>query len=293
MTNPFAPQAQQPEQPQQQAPAAPQQPAANPFGQPAGGNPFGQQVPQQVPAPAAPQAYAPQQGYPQQQAYAPPAAPGYAPQQQAPTGPAFYGAQQAPQGYAPQQAAPAAPATPPPALNPQGLNSAPPPPPSGDAKGAKLAHMYGRLVLVFPHGVTSRPRKPEYITPEQRAQGNLNQDVMTATVVVLDDGRGGQTPITYGGNPAAFPPVPDTESAPLPYVRKAMWITQSRLIAQLTPYLPQGAGAAPGMVAGRVVKAGPQANDPWYLDGANDGDLRLAQMYLEAVAAGHLPHPLA
>jgi hypothetical protein len=285
MTNPF-------EQPAQQA----QQPAAgNPFAQPAAapapqayappqhaqvpaGNPFGAGVPAQ-PAPQG-NPYA----QPAPQAYQPPAQqPAYAPQPQVPA------------TYAPpaQQQAPAqVPSGPPPALNVGDLRGAGAPPPMGDGRGAKLADMYGRLVLVFPLAIGRRPRNPQYITAEQRARGDLDQDQLTATVVVLDDGNGGMQPIAFGGAPYKLPPVPHTESSPLPYVRKAMWITQSRVIGQLRESLPQP-GGAPGMVIGRVVKAGPQGNDPWFLQGATEADLRLGGQYLELVQQGVYPHPLA
>jgi hypothetical protein len=202
--------------------------------------------------------------------------------------------QQAPAAAAPQAYAPApaqAPAAAPPALNMSGLQAAGAPV-VGEGGGAKLADMYGRLVLVFPLGVARVPRNPQFITQEQRNRGDLEQDRMTATVVVLDDGQGGMQPIAYGGAPYALPPKPHTESAPLPYVRKGMWINQSRLISQLRDFIAQP-GQAPGMICGRVVKAGPAQNDPWYLDGAKPEELALAGKYLEMVQAGHFTHPLA
>jgi hypothetical protein len=310
--NPFA----QAVAPAEQAPApqqAPQAaPAANPYAQQqaapaapaaAPSNPFGAGVPQQ--APAAPQAYAPA---PTQQAPANPyAAPGtgaYGPppgtthmqhvamQQQAP---AAYAPQQYPQGqqaYAPVQQQ-AAPAVPPPALDPSMLRGAPAPI-VGEGRGAKLAHMYGRLVLTFPLSITTKPRNPQFITQEQRARGDLNQEQITATFVVLDDGQGGMQPIRFGGDPSAFPPVPDNESAPLPYVRKGLWVTQSRVISQLRDFLPDPASGRPGgMVCGRMVKTGPARNDPWYITTANEQELALAGQYMQLVASGTYPHPLA
>lgn len=287
------------EQPAPQAPA--QQPAApapaqqpNPYAQPAAPAPQAQQpspfapaVPQQPQyAPPAPQAYAP----PQQPQYAPPAQPQYAPP--APQGP--YGQTAYGQAPAAQQAAPAqVPAGPPPVLHASALNAAPPPPPSGEGRGAKFAHMYGRLCMFLPQAIARRPRNPQYITAEQRQRGDLEQDQLTATVVVLDDGQGGNAPIMFGGDPAAFPPIPDTESAALPYVRKGMWITQSKVIEQLKPHLPSPAnGNVPGMVVGRLRKAGPQRNDPWFIEPANGPELERAGQYLALVQAGTFPHPL-
>jgi hypothetical protein len=199
--------------------------------------------------------------------------------------------QHAPQAYAPQQQA--APAVPPPALDPSMLRGAPAPI-VGEGRGAKLPHMYGRLVLVFPLSITRKPRNPQYITPEQRQRGDLDQEQVTATFVVLDDGQGGMQPIRFGGDPSAFPPVPDTESAPLPYVRKGLWVTQSRVISQLRDFLPDPTVGRPGgMICGRAVKTGPARNDPWYITTATEAELGLAGQYMQLVAAGQYPHPLA
>lgn len=299
MTNPFAPNVPaQAEAPQQQAPA---------------GNPFAQQAPQQQYAPAAPQQQNPyagaqqqvQQGiHPVQQAAAPAYAPPAPPQQvQQPQqgGNPFQGA-----GYAPppgvshmqhvaatyqQQAAPAQQrqAAPP----PLGQLNAAPAPVVGGGQGPNLVAMYGRLVIAFPLAIETVPRNPKYITDQQRAQGNVTQERMTVTFVVLDDGHGGNSAIAYGGAPHEMPPRPHTQSAPLPALSQALWISQSRMVQQLRPFLPAGSGAAPGMAVGRIVKSGPAHNDPWYLESANDRDMVIAQYYIDAVARGEFPHPLA
>jgi hypothetical protein len=278
---------------------APAEPAHQPAPQQApqtttnmGANPFGPAVPQAAPAPAPapapPQAYA-QPAQPAQPQYGAPQ--GY-PQQQA--APAAYAPQQYPQGqpqYAPQPQA--AQAAPPAALDPSMLRGAPAPV-VGEGRGAKLAHMYGRLVLVFPLSIARKPRNPQFITPEQRQRGDMEQEQITATFVVLDDGQGGMQPIRFGGDPSAFPPVPDTESAALPYVRKGLWVTQSRVISQLRDFLPDPAsGRAGGMICGRMVKTGPQRNDPWYITTATEQELALAGQYMQLVSAGTYPHPLA
>jgi hypothetical protein len=270
--NPFAaPQQVAPEQqpnPFAQAPAAPQQQAApNPFASnvPAATgvvapNPFGQQ-----PAvPAAPQAYAPQQQY---------AAP-------APATPPV-------QAYAPPAAAPMA-------LDPNALRAAGAPPASY-SKGPELPDMYGRLVLIFPQDIARVPRNPRFITDQDRARGNVEQDRMTATIVVLDSGPGtapGSGTIAWGGAPYALPPTPHTNNDPLPYVIKGKWISQSKLIDQCRAYVP-APGGAPGMIAGRLVKRGPAHNDPWYLETATDGELAIAAQYLQLVNEQRYPHPLA
>lgn len=257
------------------------QPAVEQQAPQAADNPFGPGVPAtpQQQAPAAPQAYA--QPAQQQSQHGAQGQPAWLAQQQA--------AQVQPQyAPAPQQAS----AAPPQALDPAMLRGAPAPI-VGEGRGAKLAHMYGRLVLVFPLSITRKPRNPQYVTPEQRARGDLDQEQITATFVVLDDGQGGMQPIRFGGDPAAFPPIPDTESAPLPYVRKGLWVTQSRVISQLRDSLPAGPGQPSSPVCGRMVKTGPQRNDPWYITTATDTELSLAGQYMQLVANGTYPHPLA
>ncbi len=256
--NPFgAPQGQPPAPAQAYAPA---QPAPQPYAPPAGGNPFG--------APAAP-------------AYAPPA-----PQQQyAPAAPVQqYAQQQAPAGSPPQL----------------GQVAAAPAPVAGGGRGAKLADMYGRLVIAFPHSLKRVPRRPEHITAEQRAAGNIDQDQMTVTFVVLDSGPGtppGTGFIDFGGAPHALPPTAHTDREALPYVRKGMWINQSRLIGQLRDFMPggplAGPNGAPGMVCGRLVKTGPESNAPWFLTTAEPAELTTAGQYLALVAQSRYPHPLA
>ena len=273
-------------------------------------NPFAQQ---QAAPPAAPQGnpYAQAQQHVQQpvQAYAPPAAPQQAPPAQGAPNP-FAQQQAAPQRqYAPpaapqgpygqtaapqQQYAPAPQQGPAPAL---GTATAPPPPVAGGGKGAKLPDMYGRLVLVFPLQLQRVPKNAKYITDADRAAGNLDQDRMTATVIVLDDGQGGMQPIAWGGNPHALGGSPHTELSPLPYVRKGMWLNQSQVIGQLSPYLPGrergGPNGAPGAAVGRLVKTGPEQNAPWYLTTPTEAELSLANTYLNLVGQGQYPHPLA
>lgn len=260
---------------QQAAPAAPQQQT------PAAGNPFAQAA-QQVGHAAVPQAYAPQQSY---GAPAPAAVQTY-PQYGAPAA-----QQQAPAPVVVTQYHQTAP----PAL---GTAAAPPPPVAGGGRGAKLADMYGRLVVVFPLSLQRVPKNAKFVTDADRQSGNLEQDRMTATVVVLDGGAvGNMQPLAWGGNPHALGGSPHTESSPLPYVRKGMWLNQSQVIGQLSPYLPGrergGPNGAPGAVVGRIVKTGPQQNDPWFITTPTEEELHLANQYLQLVGAGQFPHPLA
>lgn len=270
---------------------------ANPFAQhapapeQAPNNPFAQQqaAPAAVAAPAGPNPFA--AGVPTQAAAAPvaPAAPNPFAQQAAAPAPT---ANFASNPYA-QAPAPAAPAAGAPMLDPNALSAAPPPVIS-DGKGPKLPDMYSRLCLFFPQQLETVPRNPRYITEAQRVAGNVTQQRLTATVVILDSGPG--TPpggtIAWGGAPHQIGGAPHTNNDPLPYVRAGMWINQSRLISQLQPFLPNGS-APGGMVVGRLAKAGPENNDPWYLIAATEPEIALAQTYLRLVGAGQYRHPLA
>jgi hypothetical protein len=213
--------------------------------------------------------------------------------QPAPAAPQGLGTPQAGQSVQQHNFVPvAASAAAPPAFDFSRLASAPAPV-VGEGKGAALADMYGRLVLFFPLSISRVARRTEYITAEQRARGDLDQEQLVATVVVLDDGQGGMQPIAYGGKPYAIPSTPHTDQAPLPYVRKAMWVKQTRLISQLRDSLPAAPGGAPGMIAGRLNKTGPAQNDPWFLVGATEAEVALVRQYLELVQANQYPHPLA
>jgi hypothetical protein len=267
---------------QQPAPGNPfPQPAAQPAAQPAPANPFpAQQQAQPAPAnpfPAQQQAQAPQQP------------------QQWNAGVATYPAQQQ-TAQAPAPAAPAAwqPQGSPPALNAAAVASAPVAT-GGGGQGPELPDMYSRLVIFFPLALETVPRNPKFITEQQRAAGNVTQERMTATIVILDSGPGTQPggTIAWGGAPHEIPPRPHTNNDPLPCVVKNKWISQTRLIQQCRPFLPAGPGQAPGIVAGRPAKTGPAHNDPWYLVGASPEELALVQKYIELVMAGQYPHPLA
>jgi hypothetical protein len=154
--------------------------------------------------------------------------------------------------------------------------------------------MYGRLVLLFPHtierGLPSKFR-------DQSGQPKV-QDKIIATVVVLDDGNGGQQPIGYGGDMTSFPQKPHTDYGQLPYVRKGLFVWQNSIIKQIEAWLPGGPqapqdGRTPGMCLGRIAKDGPERTDPWYLRDPNEQDTQLANYYIAAVAEGRFPHPLA
>lgn len=290
--NPFA----------QNVPAAPEQPATapNPYAQPAAAPAAPQQAPnpfaQQQAAPAAPQAYAPAQQAPQanpyggQQGYAPHPAPAGPYGQTTYAPPAQTHVQQPVQAYAPAPQQGALPAL--------GTATAPPPPAPSGGRGAKLPDMYGRLVIIFPHLLQRVPKNAKFVTDTDRANGNLEQDRMTATVVVLDGGSpGNMTPIAFGGNPHVVGGRPHDKSEPLPYVNKGMWLNQSQLIGQVSDYLPGraqgGPGGTPGAAVGRLVKTAPEQNAPWYLTTPTPEELNLANQYLHLVMENRFPHPLA
>lgn len=159
---------------------------------------------------------------------------------------------------------------------------------SGGGGGAKLPDMYGRLVLILPikieRGIASNFKDDK---------GNAQvQDRMTATVVVLDGG-----PIAFGGAPYKMPPTPHTQSEPLPYVSKGLWISQAKLVEQCEPALATVAaqGVGKGMVLGRLLKNGTEANSAWILGEYTAAEADVAQYYLDAVARGDagFPNPLA
>lgn len=278
--NPFAqaPTAQPAQQPQAAAPnpfgavptaPAPAQATASAPAFPAQGNPF----PPQAPAPAQPSPFP-------------------APGQQV-AGQATYGVPQqvpAQQWQQPPAAAPAAP----PAFDMNRFGAAGAPPATG-GKGPDLAAMYSRLVIMFPLREETVPRNPQFVTAEQRAAGNVNQQRLTATLVVLDSGPGTQPggSIAWGGNPQVLGGQPHPNNDPLPYVRKSMWINQTKIIEQARPFMPATPGGAPGMLVGRPVKTGPEHNAPWYLTTATDQEMELARTYITLVTQGQYPHPLA
>lgn len=161
----------------------------------------------------------------------------------------------------------------------------------GGGSGAKLADMYGRLVLVLPLSISIVPKATMYITPEQAAAGQTTQPRMVATFVVLD----GESPIAFGGDLYAFPQKPHTKSEPLPHVSKALWISQSKLLEQTAEALAQAQahGAGAGMVLGRLLRGGNEKNSPWILGEYSAEDAQRAQYYLDGVASGQFPNPLA
>jgi hypothetical protein len=241
----------------------------NPFAPPATtppAQPYAQ--PQQPAAPAQP-------GNPFGPAAQPQAAPVAQPmQQQAPQSygpPGQQGSSQWPQGAAPA---------------PLGQFGRPQAPTIGGGQGADLVAMYGRLVLVLPqkleHGLPSKFTDPATGQPR-------TQDRMTATFIVLD----GANPIAFGGNPYSMPPVAHTKSEPLPHVSKALWISQSKLIEQCQEHLPAPGQTQGGMVLGRLVRAGNEANSAWILQDATPQDEEIANYYLAGVASGQFAHPLA
>lgn len=222
-------------------PAQQPQPAA-----PAG-NPF---MPQQQPAAPAPQHYTQQ---PQQ-----------APNPYAQPAPAANGGSPWPSGATP--VAPNMTAAP-------GQFSTPPPPSESTGGGMpKVADLQGRLVIVLPErlerGIPSR------FTDRQTGQPQL-QDRMTATVIVLDGGPLHWTPSRNGqAQPARV-------ENNMPMVIKGMWITQSKLIEQLTEALTlRQQGNPRGLALGRLWKAGAGQSDPYVLAAAQPQEVALYDQYV-------------
>lgn len=252
------------------APAAVPAPVEPPV-QPAAANPFGQPA-------AAPQAYvAPAPAAPAWLATPPPV-------EQAAYAPPFSSATVAPVQSAYQ----------PPALNVGALNSVAPAASGGT--GADLWAMFGWLVMVLPTQIESVPIPDKWKTDRDRANGRTHRERITANVIVIADPNGGTADMPWGGDPRTAPHMPGykphTETAPLPYVRKSMWLS-GKLVGQLRPGLPAAPGGAPSPLIGRVMKDGVEQTDPWFLSPATPEDLARAKYYLEAVGRGQFPHPLA
>lgn len=190
---------------------------------------------------------------------------------------------------APAYAPPAAQQAPAPATAPMLGTFAPAAPVvAGGGGGAKLADMYGRLVLILPLRI-ERNRPSNFKDP--KTQLPKMEDRMTATVVVLD----GANPIAFGGNPYIVPQIPHTKSEPLPHVSQGLWISQSKLVEQCEDALATVAVSGPGsgMVLGRLLKNGVEANSAWILGEYTEAEAATAQYYLDGVKSGQFPNPLA
>ncbi len=222
----------------------------------------------QAPAPAAPQPqgnpFAPQQ--PQQ---APPVQPQYTqqPAQQP---------QQQPQAYPnnggspwPQGATAGGPGL---VAQPGQFSTPPPPSASGQGGQPRVADLQGRLLIVLPESI-QRGVPSRYLGQNGQAQ---TQDRLTATVIVHDGGPLAWFPKANGQTMAQR-----TEN--VPYVIKAMWIQQTKLIEQLEEPLRLRLQGQPGIALGRLWKAGPGANDPYVMAPPNPQDVALYDQYVSQV----------
>lgn len=193
--------------------------------------------------PFAPQAPAPQQ-YTQQPS-----------QQQT-----FYGAQPQAQAPAPTNLV----------ARPGGYSTPPPPTASNGGGQPKFSDLQGRLLLILPERI-------ERGLPSRFMNNGVpqTQDRLTATVIVLDGGPLQWTPSRNGQ-----PGQPRAEQ--VPYVIKGMWITQTKLIEQLSEALGVRQAGGPGLALGRIWKAGQQQNDPWLLAPPSPQDGALYDQYVSA-----------
>jgi hypothetical protein len=220
-------------------------------------NPF---MPQQPAAPANP--------YAQPSAPAP-ANPYAQPQQQAPTNP-----------YAQQQAAPPAQYTQQPQQMPgNGLVARPgeflaPPPPSASGSGnlPSIGDLQGKLLIIMPESV--KRGVPSRFTNNGVPQ---TQDQMTCTIVVLDDGQGGQLTFMPKQNGQ---PTGQAQTVQLPYVIKGKWITQRKLVEQLEQALSMRLAGQPGLVFGRLWKTGTSNNDPYVLAQPQPHEVEIYNRYV-------------
>jgi len=149
-----------------------------------------------------------------------------------------------------------------------------PPPPSESSGGGmpKVSDLQGRLVIILPErlerGIPSR------FTDRATGQPQL-QDKMTATVIVLDGGPLHWTPSRNGQ------PQPPRVEHNMPMVIKGLWITQSKLIEQLTEALTlRQQGNPRGLALGRLWKAGTAQSDPYVLAPANPQEVALYDQYV-------------
>lgn len=277
MTDPFAAYAQQ--QAPAPAPAPVQQAPVAPAPAPA----VAPTTPAPTPAPAVdPQFAAYQAWLASQQAapvappatpapVAPPAAPippvaPVAPQQAPPVPPAQFVAPPAP-------AATAAPMTAPGSMNPDDLFDDPAP---QRPKGPRLREMYGRLLVIIPKGV-------EKVNRRQQDGSTVQQDRMTADVVVLDGG-----PMAYGGTPEKPPFNPHDKTAAIPHREVNMYVSAVGIISQCETALAKRRAGQPGMTIGRLgvgqAQQGSDRNPPWLLLPATPEDKALAARYVQALA---------
>ncbi len=148
-----------------------------------------------------------------------------------------------------------------------------PPPPSETTGGGmpKVADLQGRLVIFLPESI--QRGVPSRFTDPATGQPQL-QDKMIATAIVLDGG-----PLTWVPKRQGQAQAPQTGNVPM--VIKGLWITQSKLIEQLTEALNlRQQGSPRGLALGRVWKAGTAHSDPYVMAPANMAEVALFDQYV-------------
>lgn len=141
--------------------------------------------------------------------------------------------------------------------------------PPADASGnmPKLSDLTGRLILFLPErlerGVPSQFKNDD--------GSPRSQDRLTATLVVLDGG-----PVVWGGQTPAKP----RQQEQIPYVAKAFWISQSKIISQLDAALQLRLSGGAGLAIGRLWKTGTEQNSPYVLQEPNAQDVQIYNQYV-------------
>ena len=144
--------------------------------------------------------------------------------------------------------------------------------PPADASGdmPRLSDLTGRLILFLPErlerGVPSQFKNDD--------GSPRSQDRLTATLVILDGG-----PVVWGGQTPATP----RQQEQIPYVAKAFWISQSKIISQLDAALQLRLSGGPGLTIGRLWKTGTEQNSPYVLQEPNAQDVQIYSEYVSRV----------
>lgn len=137
------------------------------------------------------------------------------------------------------------------------------PPAEGGSGGPRIKDLQGRLLLVLPE-------KTEMKTHEKYG----TSETVIATVIVLDGG-----PLYWGG---ATPQQP-RQQGDVPYVIKGLWIQQTKIIGQIREALNTRMAGGPGLVLGRLWKAGNEHNAPYILADPTDQDVQYYNAYVSQV----------
>lgn len=144
----------------------------------------------------------------------------------------------------------------------------------------RIADLRGRCVIVQPLSIARNV---------PGVQAGTTQDRITANIFVLDGG-----PLEFGGKPEKY--VPHTLVVSTPYLAEGVYISQTNMVAALTPSLPSPQKPQGGLVIG-VISQGraskPEHNPPWNLVVLEPNDPRrgLASHMLQQFFTGAFVNP--